>query len=115
MVRIAKRPGKPRPLSYSVFGFQGANAPPNIVDGVDGIHHSAISSQTVEVIRHLPDGVPKGIEGIRRHVGSRSVSRFASANSSNDTVKAVRAAATIAGAAGGRFDLVTAMGALANW
>ena len=65
----------PRSLPYSVFGFQGANAPPNIDDGVDGIHHSAISSQTVEVIRHLPDGVPEGIEGVRRHVSSRSVSR----------------------------------------
>ena len=75
MARIAKRPGKPRPLSYSVFGFQGANTPPNVIDGVDGIHHSAISGQTVEVIRHLPDGVPEGIEGVRRHVSSRSVSR----------------------------------------
>lgn len=46
MVRIAKRLGKSRPLPYSVFDFQGANTSPNVIDGVDGIHHSAISSQT---------------------------------------------------------------------
>ena len=34
----AKRPGKSRPLPYPVFGFQGANTSPNVIDGVDGIH-----------------------------------------------------------------------------
>ena len=42
----AKRPGKSRSLPYSAFGFQGANTSPNVIDGVDGIHHSAISGQT---------------------------------------------------------------------
>lgn len=58
MARIAKRPGKSRPLPTQSSVFKVLNTSPNVIDAGDGIHHSAISSQTVEVIRHLPDGVP---------------------------------------------------------